>query len=350
MTVVIIWLALSFVAGVIANNKARSFVGFMLLSLVLSPLVGIIAALIASPNKARLEERGLARGTSKKCPACGELVRVDASKCRYCHTEFEPPDPAEQAARAAQAKKSQRNLMIGGGLVLLAILALCSYTRRQEKARVAALTRAQPTFAVSHECNPPVNQMVGFNSEYVLRSGPSESSPQLVNEKASKELKRTEYHSVLPTTVMLLVGCSRDWTNVAFVGQLLGVSGWVPTKLIRKIEKDSAGKRIFTEADFAWDKDTSKFKEQILTIVNKITRENSKCPSVSGTVDLAEDRSKAKAPVFFVTCEPPAGSGPVFNVYFSPKDTKRDFSELPKQPAAPPKRKPTTTGSPKTTG
>ena len=47
MGIIVVWVALCFVAGAIASKKGRSSVGFFFLSLVLSPLIGIIAALIA---------------------------------------------------------------------------------------------------------------------------------------------------------------------------------------------------------------------------------------------------------------------------------------------------------------
>jgi len=42
------WIGLSLVAGTIAGNKGRSSVGFFFLALFLSPVIGILAALVAS--------------------------------------------------------------------------------------------------------------------------------------------------------------------------------------------------------------------------------------------------------------------------------------------------------------
>jgi hypothetical protein len=53
--VIVVWLALCFVAGAIAKNKGRSGAGFFWLSFFLSPLVGILAAAIASPNRPNVE-------------------------------------------------------------------------------------------------------------------------------------------------------------------------------------------------------------------------------------------------------------------------------------------------------
>ena len=68
MGIIVVWVALCFVAGAIASKKGRSSVGFFFLSLVLSPLIGIIAALIAKPNEEKVEKSKIEEGNSKKCP------------------------------------------------------------------------------------------------------------------------------------------------------------------------------------------------------------------------------------------------------------------------------------------
>lgn len=86
--IIVAWFALSILAGIIAENKGRSRVGFIFLSLLLSPVVGIIAALVAKPNKAQLENDEIESGAAKRCPVCAELVRADALKCRFCGSDI----------------------------------------------------------------------------------------------------------------------------------------------------------------------------------------------------------------------------------------------------------------------
>tara|TARA_Y100001980_G_C14424034_1_gene214252 strand:+ start:73 stop:375 length:303 start_codon:yes stop_codon:yes gene_type:complete len=45
------WIILSVLCGIFASNRGRSFFGYFLLSLLLSPLIGFIAVLIATDNQ-----------------------------------------------------------------------------------------------------------------------------------------------------------------------------------------------------------------------------------------------------------------------------------------------------------
>src|SRR5262245_23334717 len=84
----LIWIALSILAGALAHNKGRSGLGFFILSLLLSTIVGLIAAAIVRSDRTELEQRSLARAEAKKCPYCAEIVKVEAVVCRYCGREL----------------------------------------------------------------------------------------------------------------------------------------------------------------------------------------------------------------------------------------------------------------------
>lgn len=80
MEIALIWLALSVLAGVVASSKGRSGFGYFMLSVVLSPLIGLLAAALMSA-------RGGAAADNREripCPQCAEMVIDAAVACPHC--------------------------------------------------------------------------------------------------------------------------------------------------------------------------------------------------------------------------------------------------------------------------
>jgi hypothetical protein len=101
ITFLLTWLILSFVAASVAGNKGRSFGGILFLSLIFSPVIGLIVALCMAPNTTATEAAKVASGESKKCPFCAEVIKKEAKVCRFCGREVveTPKKPTDQQAR-----------------------------------------------------------------------------------------------------------------------------------------------------------------------------------------------------------------------------------------------------------
>jgi hypothetical protein len=72
----------------IAKTKGRSFGLWWFYGAMLF-IVALPHALLMKQDAQALEREQLANGM-KKCPSCAELVRAEATVCRFCNREFPP--------------------------------------------------------------------------------------------------------------------------------------------------------------------------------------------------------------------------------------------------------------------
>lgn len=152
-----------------------------------------------------------------------------------------------------------------------------------------------------------------------LRDTPSASGKKIVNEKATEILRSTQYHGVDQTTRLTELCRQKSWSKIRIVEPdwLNHVVGWVPVSALRQIQRDAGGTRKYVEADFMWDRHTTPYKAKLVAAVNRIVKENSRCPSVeTSSIAKSDSRSSPGKPMFYVTCQ---GSQP-FNVWFGPED------------------------------
>lgn len=124
------WVMFAVVVGVFAGNKGRSGVGWFLLSLVISPLLGFLFVAVLSNLKAE-QERDAAKAaqpgpsTHVRCPACAEWVLPQATVCKHCGSALTPDVTFEARQAAAERAKDEwegTDKLIGIGAVVAIVL------------------------------------------------------------------------------------------------------------------------------------------------------------------------------------------------------------------------------------
>ncbi|CAM4208457.1 zinc ribbon domain-containing protein [Vibrio neonatus] len=113
MFTVIGWFVLSIFCGVYASSKGRSGFGFFLLAVLLSPIIGFIGALIASPIQSKVEEKAIGSGDLRKCPMCAELVKAEALLCKHCGSKLNSMN-ADSDSGHQEESGYQYQIMVNG--------------------------------------------------------------------------------------------------------------------------------------------------------------------------------------------------------------------------------------------
>lgn len=82
MLAFIIWLVSAIVAGMVGSGKGRTGAGWAL-GILLGP-IGLLIIAVMPANVSRVESVALRSGDMRKCPYCAELIKSEATTCRFC--------------------------------------------------------------------------------------------------------------------------------------------------------------------------------------------------------------------------------------------------------------------------
>jgi hypothetical protein len=99
------WIILSILCGVYASGKGKSGFGYFLLSVLLSPLIGFIAALITKEDTAKIEKKEISKGGKRRCPFCAELIKSEAIVCKHCSKDIGKECPQCKQQNVIDASK-----------------------------------------------------------------------------------------------------------------------------------------------------------------------------------------------------------------------------------------------------
>ena len=87
-----LWFISSLVLGIscaiIGGGKGRNTFGWFVVGF-LTNVLGMLFALIASPNEDKLDEEAIKAGTRKRCNYCAEVIRVSVTRCPHCTSTLE---------------------------------------------------------------------------------------------------------------------------------------------------------------------------------------------------------------------------------------------------------------------
>lgn len=86
MEILIIVLILGFIPAMIAKSKGRSFILWYIYGVLLF-IIALVHSILIKGNIKKIEEKEMEDGTLKKCQFCAELIKTEATICRFCGKE-----------------------------------------------------------------------------------------------------------------------------------------------------------------------------------------------------------------------------------------------------------------------
>lgn len=100
MEIFLLWLVLSILVAVFANNRGKSGVLYFLLAVLLSPLLGFLIALISGD------------ATKIKCFNCGQKIDISAKVCPFCKENMNISSSSKKDSKITKVNDSLSKLVL----------------------------------------------------------------------------------------------------------------------------------------------------------------------------------------------------------------------------------------------
>ena len=88
LAAILIGIVCGLVSSYLANEKGRNWLVWLIVGFLTGP-IGLILILLWPKDQKTLDQKALFDGELKKCPVCAELVKAEASKCRFCLADLD---------------------------------------------------------------------------------------------------------------------------------------------------------------------------------------------------------------------------------------------------------------------
>lgn len=82
----LLWVGVSLAIGILAGKRGRGSGTWFVLSMLISPLLAGMLLMLS----ANLHDDDNNPKTHRKCPACAEMIKREAVKCKHCGSDVKP--------------------------------------------------------------------------------------------------------------------------------------------------------------------------------------------------------------------------------------------------------------------